>query len=156
MSASRWIGRTFRPPVCDPSLFFRHGEGLRSVDPDAFGILGMGGETFPFFLEWERRAVRPVTMARRLAPYLHYYSSRRPFDDHGVEPLILVVLEDELAAVHFLRVAQSEIGRAGVEVPLRVSHQSALERVGPLGPGWRSIEAEQLICTFALSSPALN
>ena len=38
---------------------------------------------WPFFLEWERRAVRPVTMTERLAPYLRYYSSPRPTDDHG-------------------------------------------------------------------------
>ena len=32
---------------------------LRSVRPDAFGVLRRGGEALPFFLEWERRAVRP-------------------------------------------------------------------------------------------------
>ena len=40
-----------------------------------------GGATWPFFLEWERRAVRPSTMSARLAPYLRYYSSHRPTDD---------------------------------------------------------------------------
>ena len=42
---------------------------MRSVHPDAFGILRRDGEVWPFFLDWERRAVRPVTMAARLAPY---------------------------------------------------------------------------------------
>ena len=35
-------------------------------------------------------AVRPVTMAARIAPYLRYYATRRPLDDHGVVPLVLV------------------------------------------------------------------
>ncbi len=39
-----------------------------------------------------RRAVRPVTIAARLGPYLRYYASRRPTDDHGAQPAVLVVL----------------------------------------------------------------
>ena len=44
-------------------------------------------------------AVRPVTMAARITPYLRYYATRRPLDDHGVVPLVLVVFDDDLAAV---------------------------------------------------------
>ena len=78
------------------SRYFRYEGGLRSVRPDAFGILRRGARTVPFFLEWERRAVQPVTMAARLAPYLRYYSSRRPLDDHGATPAVLVVFDDDL------------------------------------------------------------
>ena len=67
---------------------------MRSVNPDAFGVLRRGDETWPFFLEWERRAVRPSTMSQRLAPYLRYFSSHRPTDDHGVCPSVLVVFDD--------------------------------------------------------------
>ena len=63
-------------------------------------------DTWPFFLEWERRAVRPVTMVARIAPYLRYYSSHRPTDYHGSQPTVLVVFEDEIAQTHFLRVAR--------------------------------------------------
>ena len=56
------------------------------MHPDAFGILRWEAETWPFFLECERRVVRPVTMAARLAPYARYYSPRWPIDDHGVRP----------------------------------------------------------------------
>ena len=119
------------------SRYFRHEGRLHSVLPDAFGILRRGEETVPFFLEWERRAVRPTTMAARLAPYLRYYSRRRPLDDHDVLPIVLVVFDDELAATHFLRVAKKEMERDGVEVPLWVSHEAVLGQVGPLGGAWQ-------------------
>ena len=96
---------------------FRPGGRLHSVRPDAFGGLSGNGSSRPFFLEWERRAVRPATMDARLMPYLRYYSSGRPIDDHGALPSVLVVC-DELAAGQFPRVAREEMPRAGVEVSL--------------------------------------
>ena len=87
------------------SRHFRHKGGHRSVHPDAFGLLRRGAETWAFFLEWERRAVRPGTMTVRLAPYLRYYSTPRPADDHGATPRVLVVFDDGLAASHFLTLA---------------------------------------------------
>ncbi|MCY3881624.1 MAG: hypothetical protein OXG61_05840 [Chloroflexi bacterium] len=122
------------------SRYFRHGDTLHSVQPDAFGILRRGERTWPFFLEWERRAVRPVTMAARLAPYLRYYSSERPLEDHGAWPSVLVVFDDELAGVHFRRVAQREVERTGIDLPLRVAHRVALERLSPLeSSAWRTV-----------------
>ena len=82
--------------------------------------------------------MRPVTMAARIAPYLHYYSSHRPTDDHGSLPSLLVVFDEEVAQTHFLRVAREEMDRAGVDVPLWVSHRDLLVRVGPLGTAWRN------------------
>ena len=128
--------------------FFRHDNRLHSVRPDAFGVLRREGNEQPFFLEWERRAVRPVTMAARIAPYLRYYASNRPLDDHGVVPLVLVVFDDDLAASHFLRVAADEMKRAGVRVPLRVSHRAALERSGPLGAAWQKPGSWEITCPF--------
>ena len=109
---------------------------MRSIHPDAFGLLRRGDTAWPFFLEWERRAVRPVTMAARLAPYLRYYSSHRPIDDHGAEPSVLVVFDQGLAATHFLRVAAEQMVRARTSLPLLVSHRGLLEREGPLGRAW--------------------
>ena len=118
------------------SRYFRYDDRLRSVHPDAFGVLRWRDAVWSFFLEWERRAVRPVTMAARLAPYLRYYSSHRPTDDHGARPDVLVVFHDELAATHFLRIAREETARAGVDLPLLVSHRDLVEREGPLGRAW--------------------
>ena len=130
------------------SRYFKHEGNLRSVRPDAFGVLRRGEQTVPFFLEWERRAVRPVTMAARLAPYLRYYSSRRPVNDHGALPVVLVVFDDDLAASHFLRVAREEMERARVDVPLWVSHKGVLERLGPLGRVWQTTDEWELTYAF--------
>ena len=147
--AAGWEIVQFDPPH-RASRYFRHEGTLHSVRPDSFGVLRRGDTTLPFFLEWERRAVRPTTMAARLAPYLRYFSNRRPLDDHGVTPIVLVVFDDELAASHFLRVARQEMERAGVEVPLWVSHNAILERLGPLRRAWQSPLVEEQATPFRL------
>ncbi len=118
------------------SRYFRHYGGPRSLHPDAFGTLHQGSVLRSFFLEYERRAVRPATMAQRLAPYLRYYSSHRPADDHGQRPLVLVVFDDPVAPAHFLEVARREMQRVGVLLPLLASHRELVEREGPLGSAW--------------------
>lgn len=118
--------------------YFRYSGALRSVHPDAFGLLRRGEDAWPFFLEWERRALHPSTMATRLAPYLRYYATDRPMADHGVVPALLVVFEDTVAPTHFLRVAREEIARSGSEPPLWVASSDDLDRAGPLGPAWSS------------------
>ena len=120
------------------SSHFRHDGGMRSVNPDAFGVLRKDDTTWPFFLEWERRAVRPSTMSARLAPYLRYYSSHRPTDDHGTRPSVLVVFDDEIAQTHFLRVAREETHESRVNLPLWVSHGEAVDALGPLGRAWHT------------------
>ena len=123
-------------PPSRAARYFRHQGGIRSVNPDAFGVLKGNGRAWPFFLEWERRAVRPATMAQRLAPYLRYYSTSRPLDDHGVQPIVLVVFDDELAATHFLGLAARELDRTRLEIPLAVSHRALLQHEGLLGAAW--------------------
>ena len=118
------------------SRYFRHQGKLRSVHPDAFGALRRGSDTWPFFLEWERRAVRPATMFARVAPYLRYYATHRPTDDHGTQPLVLVVFDDHIALTHFLEVAAREMARARVRVPLLASHRELVMSAGPLGRAW--------------------
>ena len=121
------------------SRYFRRDGRLRSVLPDAFAVLRRGTTASPCFVEWERRAVRPSTMAAKLAPYLRYYASPQPTDEHGARPAVLVVFGDELAAHHFLRVARQEIERTGVDLPLLVSHAGMIAEEGPLGPAWLAL-----------------
>ena len=135
---SRGVDVVQLDPPHRASRYFRKDDKLFSVQPDAFGILRQGATTMPFFLEWERRAVRPGTMAARLAPYLRYYSTRHPVDDHGVQPVLLVVFDDPLVAARFLGVARGETTRARVKLPLWVSDGGMLEKIGSLGKAWRS------------------
>ena len=128
-------------PPHHATRYFRYGGSLRSIHPDAFGVVQNGSRTMPFFLEYERRAVNPSTMAARLAPYLRYYSSNRPLEDHGHRPLVLIVFDDPLAEANFLGVARRELERSGVKLPLWVSHTETMEQVGPLGNAWRNPEA---------------
>ena len=132
-----WETVQLDPPIM-ASRYFRYFGGMRSIHPDAFGLLRRGSVAWPFFLEWERRAVRPITMAGRLAPYLRYYSTRRPADDHGSAPHVFVVFNEESAATGFLRVATKAMEREGTSLPLLVSHRDLVERRGPLGRAWRT------------------
>lgn len=121
------------------SRYFRFDGAVRSIHPDAFAMLSADRDGRAFFLEYERRADRPAMMRDRLAPYLRYFSTRRPLEDHGLIPTVLVVFEEELNAHRFLRFAKHEIARSGVEVPLLVSSRSALDRLGPSGGAWSGL-----------------
>lgn len=138
--ANGWRVTQLDPPQ-RASRYFRFEDWLHSIQPDAFGVLRREGCEQPFFLEWERRAIRPSTMAAKLAPYLRYYGAKRSVEDHGAIPLVLVAFDDELAADHFLRVGHEESERADVDLPLLVSNRQLLEQQGPLGPVWRSINS---------------
>ena len=135
-------------PPHHAARYFRYRGRLRSIHPDAFAVVRVENRTYPFFLEWERRAVNPSTMAARLAPYLRYYHSNQPLDDHGRRPLALVVFDDALAEANFLGVARGEMERTGVSLPLWASYRERLESVGPLGPAWRSPEVLEATCVF--------
>ncbi len=118
------------------SRYFRYQGRLHSIQPDAFGLLRGPESYLPFFLEWERRAIRPKTMTARLAPYLRYFEGHRPLDDHGAVPRLLLVFEQDLLASRFKAVARAEMDRAGVQIPLFVSDRQRIESAGPLGSIW--------------------
>ena len=127
------------------SRYFRFEAAVRSIHPDAYFELLTSKSRQAFFLEYERRADRPATMRDRLAPYLRYYSTRRPLEDHGVIPSVLVVFEDELAADHFLKVARHELARAHVDLPLFVSCKADISRWGPLASIWRTADGRERV-----------
>ncbi len=132
-----WKATQLDPPF-RASRYFRHQDQMRSINPDAFGILKKRAKVWPFFLEWERRAVRPSTISERLAPYLRYFSSQRPIDDHGVRPAVLIVVEHPDVQFQFLRLAREELQHARIRLPLWVSHRQAIDALGPLGRAWRT------------------
>ena len=107
------------------SRYFRHNGSVRAINPDAFVMMKRGREVKAFFLEWERRAVRPSTMRERLAPYLRYYSTDRPRDDHGFTPEVLIVVEDEVTAANFRRFAKGYQRETRTALPTIVSASSA-------------------------------
>ncbi len=123
------------------SRYFRLDDTLYSVQPDAFGLLRLDGRDRPFLLEWERRAVRPSTMAAKLRPYRRYYGTQRPTDDHGAQPLVLIAFDDPLAADRFLWMLREQPWSERERLPIRVSDRGVLERVGPLGSAWRSAQS---------------
>ncbi len=127
------------------SRYFRFEGAVRSVHPDAYFELLTSKTRQAFFLEYERRADRPATMRDRLAPYLRYYSTRRPLEDHGVIPSVLVVFEDELAADHFLNIARDELELAHVHLPLFVSCKADINRWGPLDSIWRTADGRERV-----------
>ena len=127
-------------PPRQASRYVRLDGKLHSVQPYAFGVLRRDGLDQPFFHEWERRAIRPSTMANRLAPYLRYHAARQPTDDQGAPSVLLVVFDDELAADHFRRVAEEERERDNVQPTLFVSNRRRLEQYGPLAPVWNGID----------------
>ena len=126
------------------SRYFRYEGAVRSIHPDAYFRLLTSDGRQAFFLEYERRADRPSTMRDRLAPYLRYYSTRRPLEDHGFIPSVLVVFEDEMSADHFLAFARAESSRRRVEVPLFVSSQDQVDGTGPLSHIWRTVRSQEL------------
>ncbi len=127
------------------SRYFRYYGTVRSIHPDAYFELQTSNNRHAFFLEYERRADRPATMRDRLAPYLRYYSTRRPLEDHGVIPSVLVVFEDELAADHFLNIARDELELAHVDLPLFVSCEADISRWGPLASIWRTADGRERV-----------
>ena len=57
-----------------PASFYLCHDGQPHLEPPvASGILRWDGKTVPLFREWERCAVRPVTVMARLVTYLRYY-----------------------------------------------------------------------------------
>ena len=148
--------RNFSVQLLEPphkaTRYFKHNFKTRSIHPDAFGMLEKGEKLMPFFLEWERRAVRPGTMADRLAPYLRYYSSLNPFDDHGAWPLVLIVFDDMLVESRFHSVARREMARTGVKLPLWASYKEMIEKVGPLGRAWRNPDYLEYTDAFGMAA----
>ena len=130
-------------PPMRAARHFRYGGRLHSIHPDAFGVLRCESRTWSFYLEWERRAVRPSTMLERLAPYLRYYSTHQPMDDHGMQPSLLTVFQKNSTAVHFLQIARKQMKTAGIHLPLWAWDKVDLDNAGPITFPWELRQDEK-------------
>ena len=55
------------------------------------------------------------------------HATLRPTDDHGVQPILLVVFQDEIAALHFQQIAWERMRWNRVYLPIRVLQAEALK-----------------------------
>lgn len=138
-------------PPMRAARHFRYGGSLHSIHPDAFGLLRADRRTCAFLLEWERRAVRPSTMAERLAPYLRYYATKQPIDDHGLQPDVLVVLRDGASKGEFLRLAHRTISQLNIVLPLMAADGVALNAGGSMVDVWQTHDSAGDVDSFGIS-----
>ena len=141
--APSWIGRSPRStrPAGHPG-YFKHGDGMRSVNPDAFGIPQQRATTtWPFLLEWERRGPCGPRPCRSASPPICATSPLTgPPTTTAPGPPSSSSSTSEIVQTHFLRLARDEMQakgsgqRAPVGLP-QGRHRAAL---GPLGRAWRA------------------
>ena len=79
----------------------------------------------PLMAEYERSAVHPGRSRRRLRRYTRYFGSGVAHSDHGAQPLILFVFDNERAESVFIQAA-SETGEA---LPILTSNREILSSV---------------------------
>ena len=116
--------------------WFRYNAGWRSIRPDATIELEHRGRRLSYLLEYERRAIKPGTMAGKLLKYRNYFGAsdtRADFDGTGTTALFLFA--DEATASRFCALAARTARRY---LPILVSSVDILAAEGPLGRSWRS------------------
>ena len=116
--------------------WFRYNAGWRSIRPDATIDLEHRGRRVSYLLEYERRAIKPGTMAGKLLKYRNYFGAsdtRADFD--GRRATALFLFADEATASRFCALATRTLRRP---LPMLVSSVDILAAEGPLGRSWRS------------------
>ena len=116
--------------------WFRYNEGWRSIRPDATIELEHRGSRLSYLLEYERRAIKPGTMAEKLMKYRRYFQAadaRVDFD--GRQATALFVFADEATASRFCALAAGSLRRP---LSLLVSSMETVAETGPLRRVWRS------------------
>ena len=127
---------SFSPPI-NAARYFREDGNLRSVNPDACGIVVWNGIRIPFALEWERRAKYRSKGKSKVVPYAKYHRSGRPYLDFGSHPLILYVFESPSGATEFWEEASDFSENDGRElVAFGISTWKDLRRKGVFGEAW--------------------
>ena len=94
------------------------------------GELIAGDSRVPFYLECEHRARHPRGVWAKLRPYLRYYRSGEPEQDHPPFPFTLFVVDGQDVEETYVR---TSVGMRSMTVPVLVSCRPVLERSGILG-----------------------
>ena len=116
--------------------WFRHGNGWRSIRPDAVIELDHRGRRLACLLEYEERARNPAPMAEKLARYRRYFESRDTEGDfNGGRATALFVFADDAATSRFCALAAGSLRHT---LPLLVSSRETIANAGTLGRAWRS------------------
>ena len=114
---------------------------FRTLKPDGYAHVRLNGQDRHFFLEWEQRAAYPSQFLAKLQPYFSYFETRRPLEDHGEYPVLLVVLRDEIVATQFLKMADRwRADRSMDRLAILVTHGNLHYGQGPLAAIWRRPE----------------
>ena len=117
--------------------FFRHlGPGTYSIRPDTTVVLTVGGRRHVLLVEFERQAVYPKSMRKRLMPYQRYFSGSNWMRDYGNEPKVMVILENESIESRFLH-SQEVAGLS--DLPVFSTSSEIVGRLGPYGNTWRRL-----------------
>ena len=112
----------------------RHRAIWRAIRPDATILLRHPEKRIPIFLEMERRAIAPASMAEKIAKYRNYFGSPDTKDDISPEsPNVLFVFEKADGAS---RLAAHASRDGGEPLPLLVSSMQQIEAGGVFGRVW--------------------
>ena len=114
---------------------------FRTLKPDGYAHVRLNGQDRHLFLEWEQRAAYPSQFLAKLQPYFSYFETRRPLEDHGDYPVVLVVLRDELVETQFLKMADRwRVAQSSDRLVILTTHRNLLRGQGPLAAIWRRPE----------------
>lgn len=120
--------------------------GRRRARPDGYGMIRRHGETYGFFLEFDRGTMSARGYGAKWSGYYHYRESRAFERDYDGFPTILVVTTDNAAEERIARSARAaSVGRwAPLPILLtctwRIDHDPS-NPDGLLGPVWREPSA---------------
>ena len=122
------------------------GRSMRAILPDGSFVAKTKDSVIPYALEFERRAVSPGLMTKRLQPYKQYYDAMYTFEDLGTTLVTLMVFETVVHASAFgshcvsgRNVAQTSRGR---QMPVYVSSIEAIREKGLWADVWFAVGGE--------------
>lgn len=124
---------------------FTYGEVTHWLRPDGAGDVHFEGRVRRFYLEWDRGTVKWPDMIEKLRVYAAYYADlARTGVAEERRPMTLVVTSSPQREDAIWKVVKASFAAVGVKpTAFLTSVDTLLERVGSLGPAWRSSGAPE-------------